>query len=258
LSRKFLLRRWILIANRDIRLELHLLKPFLHVLCQLWFSLRPIMYQLNLCLVLPLMFQVWLVVLDVSLLEVSLGFALGSQIELKTLFVLLWLVLAYCVNEDGIFGSEFVWDIFRRLLFIWLPRLFTKTSHIRLGRLYLWWLSDYLTLLRLYFRSRSSSLRWNFSSLDLFFLDYRRFILGWHRIQHSLWLYFIPILIKICNVNNLPLIILESFGGIFDFTVNSPPISAIGIDDSFYQIERYIGQFLLGFFFALFRGKMGK
>jgi hypothetical protein len=145
------------------------------------------------------------------------------------------------------FWTQFIRDLFSRpFIFLWLFGLFSKATHIRHSWLLLcrWILSRWLSISWCWLslnrrRRRLLTLCWFFR---LFFLGL--LVLGWHGVEHSRWFYLFLVFGKCGNVDGLSFILIESFDWIFKLVVEGTPVTTIGLDYTFDEVERYVEPFL--------------
>lgn len=91
--------------------------------------------------------------------------------------------------------------------------------------------------------------------LRLFFFGF--LILRRHGIKDSRWLHFFLVLGKGCDVDGLALVLIESFNWVFKLVVEGAPVTTVGLNYAFDEVEGYVEPFLglfLMFFFGALHG----
>ena len=115
--------------------KFHLFKLNLHIFFYFRLLFCPLVRNLNIPRILFLFADVIMIFSDISKFHISFLFVFITKVEHKCLFIFLLLIDTYCINIQRIFRFQFIRGILRRLLFLRLLRLLTKSSHIWNSRL---------------------------------------------------------------------------------------------------------------------------
>lgn len=218
------------------------------------------MCYVDLGLVFPLSSECIVIFADVAKLHSSFLLRIAALVEHIRLLVFFFFVSCdgFCI--DGILWTQLIRDLFSSpFIFFWLLGLFAESTHIRHSRLFLcgWVLGRRLSIswcwLSLNRRWRCFlTLRWFFRLFFLWFL-----VLWRHGIKDSRWFYLFFVFSKGGNVDGLALVLIESFDWIFEFVVERTPVTTIGFDDTFDEVEGYVEPFLGLFLMFFLRAPQG-